>query len=177
MSHRLQVTVADEVADELERRGRVSGQPASRIAARLIDVALAGNPIPSRNGSPQSDDTGGRHVAPIQTSWLEPADPIERRLWRSDMWAAVVALHTRYPVEMGDLDALWWQRAARVEQLAALGAWRLQIDRGCRDPREELRFHAQLADFQRVLEQTPGVEAGSFRPNAPPFEWLDPVEP
>jgi hypothetical protein len=176
MSHRLQVTVADEVADELERRGHVSGQPASRIAARLIDLALAGNPTRSRNGSPQSDEPGGRHVAPTQTSWLEPADPVDRRWWRSEMWGTVVALHARYPVEMADLEALWWQSTARVEQLGALGTWRLQIDRGCLDPREELAFHAQLADFQRVLEQTPGVGGAGFQPNAPPFEWLDPGE-
>jgi hypothetical protein len=33
----------------------------------------------------------------------------------------------------------------------------------------------QLADFQHVLERTPGVGADVFQPGAPPQEWLEPT--
>ena len=47
--------------------------------------------------------------------------------------------------------------------------------RGTDDFRDELSFHAQLADTQRLLEQTPGVGADVFQPDgAPPAEWLEP---
>jgi hypothetical protein len=37
-----------------------------------------------------------------------------------------------------------------------------------------LTFQAQLADFQRVLEQTKGGGADVFQPGAPPLDWLEP---
>jgi hypothetical protein len=174
MSHRLQVTVPDDVADELDRRGEIGGQPASRVAAQLILAGLGGGASRTSAPAPGQRLAAGRHVEPVRPPWLEPSDPVKARWWRSELWGSVLALRARYPRELGSLEARWWRKPARVEQLAALAAWRSQIDQDCLDPREEFIFQAQLADFQRVLEQTPGVGADVFQPGAPPPEWLEP---
>lgn len=174
LSHRLQVTVADDVADELERRGAVGGQFASRVAAKLIDLALNGNSRPTHRSTAASDRTPGRHVAEVRPPWLEPLGPADRRRWRSEMWAMVLDLYARYPRQLGNLEGNWWQYPARIEQLGAFVAWRSQIDDGRHDVREELCFQADLEEFRRQLDQTPGVGGGVFQPGVPPAEWLDP---
>ena len=175
MSYRLQVTIADDVADELERRAHAAGQPASRVGATLINLAL--NTDATAGPSPaaaRSASASRRAVEP--PSWLEPVAPHERREWRSELWAAVVALYARYPRELDRLEASWWCNRARTEHLAALDAWRFAIDQGSRDPREELAFHAQLDDLRYALEHAPGVGADVFRPGPPQHEWLDPIQ-
>ena len=89
--------------------------------------------------------------------------------------AAVLALCARYPKQLARLEATWWRDRARTEQLAALAAWRGAIDHAGQDPREELAFHAQLADLGYLLEHLPGG-ADTFQPGPPPHEWLDPTQ-
>jgi hypothetical protein len=177
MSYRLQVTIADEIADELDRRAQTAGQPASRVAATLINLALNSDThIGRRNGSTAGPVSATRLSASRASaqppSWIEPIARDDRRVWRSELWGAVLALCARYPKELQRLEASWWRDRARIEQLAALDAWRFAIDQTGTDPREELAFHHQLADLRYVLEHTPGVGADTFTP--PPHEWLDP---
>jgi hypothetical protein len=142
MSYRLQVTIADDAADELERRADTAGQPVSRVAATLITLALgttAGPTHAAASTRPRAIDRPASQPA----SWIEPVDRAARRHWRAELWAAVLALHNRYPKELARLEASWWQNTARIEQLAALDAWRLAIDQASGDPREELAFHHQ----------------------------------
>ena len=173
MSYRLQVTIADDTAQQLEQRAQTAGQPVSRVAATLITLALEGN----QALAPTTPSTRSRSVdrsVPEPPSWIEPAALAARRLWRADLWAAVLALHHRYPKELARLEASWWQSNARIEQLAALDAWRLAIDHACSDPREELAFHHTLAELHYVLEHAPGIGIDTFHPGPPPHEWLDP---
>ena len=171
MSYRIQVTIADDVADELDRCAEMAGQPASRIAATLITLALTSHTNTARHDPTPARSRGAERAATRPPSWIEPIAPDERRAWRSELWAAVLALCARYPKELQQLEASWWRNRARTEQLGALDAWRLAIDQTASDPREELAFHDQLADLRYVLEHTPDT----FTPGPPPHEWLDPT--
>lgn len=173
MGYRLQVTVADDIADELQRRAQTAGQPASRVAATLINVALNIGATVARDRAP-ARLVSARRDAAQPASWIEPIAVAERRAWRSELWAGVLALCARYPQELQRLEASWWRYRARTEQLAALDVWRLAIDQTGSDPREELTFHHQLADLRYVLEHLPGG-ADTFQPGPPPHEWLDPT--
>jgi hypothetical protein len=173
VSYRLQVTVADDVADELESRAQTAGQPASRVAAMLINLALTNHAQTRAAMAAHSPATIS--TRPTRPSWLEPHDPAERRFWRRELWLAVLALCARYPRALDRLVAEWWRRTSRIEHLAALEAWLLQIDRSGQDPREELAFQAQLADLHHTLERTPGIGANTFDHGLPPNEWLDPA--
>jgi len=87
---------------------------------------------------------------------------------------AILALCHRYPRELARLEGEWWQRPTRVETLAALAAWRDQLDHDGQDPRDELAFQNQLTELQHHLEHTPGIGADTFDPTQPPpTEWLD----
>ena len=170
MSYRLQVTVPDDLADELERRGRAGGQPASRVAAQLLVLAVNGGADRPRPPAPRDDRDGGRHVQQEPPVWLDPPDPGDRQSWRSQLWAAVLALHRRYEDALANLPADWWRNAALTEVLGALAAWRSTID-GCgADPREELAFHTQLIAFGRLVDERAGGDV--FRESAPPPAWL-----
>jgi hypothetical protein len=170
MSYHLQVTVPDDLADELERRGRVAGQPASRVAAQLLVLALNGDAGHRQRPAVREDRDVGRHVQQPAPAWLVPPEPGERQLWRSQLWAAVLALHRRYAAALANLPGDWWRDAALTEVLGALVAWRSTIDVCGSDPREELAFHTQLIAFGRLLDERPGGDV--FRESAPPPAWL-----
>jgi hypothetical protein len=58
-----------------------------------------------------------------------------------------------------------------LETLSALAYWRQWIDDAGRDPREELAFQIQLADYGRVLSHEGGSVADAWEPGAPPIDW------
>jgi hypothetical protein len=82
--------------------------------------------------------------------------------------ASVIALCALYPANSPRLETTWSKRAARVEVRHAVAASRGRLDHGGEDPRDELAFHAQLADVQRVLGQTSGVGAERLQPRPRP---------
>jgi hypothetical protein len=171
VSYRLQVTVPDDLADELDRRGRVGGQPASRVAAQLLVLAVSGG-IDHRQKTPRRDDHDeGRHVVHRPPAWLVPPNRGEREPWRRELWTAVLALHHRYEDALSNLPADWWRDPALTEALGALVTWRSIIDVHGSDPREELAFHTQLIAFGRLLDQSP-CGGGVFGESVPPAEWL-----
>lgn len=170
MSYRLQITVPDDLADELERRGRVGGQPASRVAVQLLVLAVNGGAAHRQRPAAREDRDAGRHVHRPAPGWLVPPDRRERQSWRSQLWAAVLALHRRYGDALANLPGDWWRDAALTELLGALVAWRSTIDVCGNDPREELAFHTQLIAFGRLLDERPGGDV--LRESAPPPEWL-----
>jgi hypothetical protein len=128
VGYRLQVTVADDIADELRRRAQTAGQPASRVAATLINLALNTDARLARDRAP-ARSVSASHDAAQPPSWIEPIAVAERRAWRSELWAAVLALCARYPKELQRLEASWWRNRARTEHLAALDAWRRRSTR------------------------------------------------
>jgi hypothetical protein len=50
--------------------------------------------------------------------------------------------------------------------------WRAEVDDNGRDPREELAFQAQLADYSHMLRQEGGGVTKAWRPGAPPERWV-----
>jgi hypothetical protein len=148
MSKRLQIVLPDRVAAQLRELAVSAAEPPATVAGQMV-----------RNGVAEAAN-GGRvgplAPAPIlvglrrneRARWLEPygGDPT----WRVEMWGAIVALHGRYPRHLGDVKEGWWNDEAHTETLCALAAWRAEIDDGGQDPREELAFHAQLADYTHL---------------------------
>ena len=65
----------------------------------------------------------------------------------------------------------WWSDEAHTETLCALAVWRAEIDDKGQDPREELAFQQQLADYAETLRQQGGGVTKTWRPGAPPAAW------
>ena len=89
------------------------------------------------------------------------------------MWGQVVALHGRYPRALGSLKEGWWTDEQHTETLCALAVWRAELDEGGVDPREELAFQRQLADYTFALRQEGGGVSKAWRSGAPPVGWTD----
>jgi hypothetical protein len=158
------------------------------IAAQLTELAANADEAPAtlaarmvRNGVALAAKDGKvRHVrsAPVTVGrnggerplWLEPygGDPT----WRLEMWGAIVALHGRYPRQLAALKDEWWTDESHTETLCALAVWRAEIDDTGQDPREELAFQAQLADYANILRHEGGGVTKAWRPGAPPHDWL-----
>jgi hypothetical protein len=168
MSQRLQIVLPDPVAGQLRGLASGAGEPVATLAGQMVrnGVAVAAKdgkvralmPVPVSVGRPDS-----------RAQWLEPygGDP----MWREEMWGAIVALHGRYPRRLEHLKDGWWNDEAHTETLCALAVWRAEIDDAGQDPREELAFQAQLADYAQTLRQQGGGVAKTWRPEAPPQEW------
>jgi hypothetical protein len=102
--------------------------------------------------------------------WLEPYGG--HTGWRQQMWGAIVALHGRYARTLGALKDEWRRDESHTETLCALAVWRAEIDDAGLDPREELAFQAQLADYANILRHEGGGVTKVWRPGAPPHDWL-----
>jgi hypothetical protein len=168
MSQRLQIVLPDPIATQLGELAAGADQPPSTLAGQMVrdSVALAAKdgkvrplrPAPILTGS----DSG---CAP----WLEPygGDPD----WRSQTWAAIVALRGRYPRHLDTLKDEWWTDDSETETLSALAHWRAEIDDTGHDPREELAFQHQLTDYAQLLRQQGASVTKTWKPDAPPEEW------
>ncbi|HTA15782.1 MAG TPA: hypothetical protein VK781_13080 [Solirubrobacteraceae bacterium] len=149
------------------------GEPVSRVAADLIrrglDSLNAGHRRSATgNAGATIEQPGVRRAPGERAPWLMsyPDDP----QWRTQMWAAIVALHERYPRQLERLKDDWWESAAHVEMLCAFTIWRDWIDHYATDPRDELRFHIELHSYGELLRS----EGGSWQtwtPGAPPEHW------
>jgi hypothetical protein len=169
MSHYFKIVLPDPVAIQLAELAAGAGQPPSTLAGQLVrnGVALAakdGN-LPALSPPPRPVAGKGSERAP----WLEPygGDPD----WRQQMWGQVVALHGRYPKALQALKDDWWTDESQTETLCALAVWRAQLDDSGQDPREELAFHNQLADYSHILRQQGGGVTKAWKPGAPPTGW------
>jgi len=168
MSHRVQVVLPDPVATALQQLAAAAGQRPSTLAGQLVQngVALAADDGKHRQGerAPILLDRGSD-----RPSWLEPygGDPD----WRQQTWGAIVALHGRYPRQLENLKDGWWTDEAHTEILCALAAWRAEIDDTGNDPRQELAFHNQLADYAQTLRQQGGGVTKAWKPGAAPQQW------
>jgi hypothetical protein len=170
MSQRLKITLSDAAMAELKRRAERAGEPVARIAAQMVSQLAARNPDAHRTAAStpaviEDDDLDFDRHAP----WIEPVmgDPA----WRRRMWGSIVALHGRYPQALAHLKDGWWEDSSHVETLCALVVWRDWIDVAADDPRFELAFQAQLADYGQALRQEGGSVTSAWKPGAPPAEW------
>jgi hypothetical protein len=57
------------------------------------------------------------------------------------------------------------------ETLSALAVWRAELDETGQDPRDELAFQNQLADYAQLLRQKGGGVTKAWKPGATPPEW------
>lgn len=170
ISYRIKITLPDPTMAQLEALAEQRGEPASRVASQLICAeimagrdpkrTLAAAPVPVPKEEPDPDR---------RARWIEPF--YDRQEWRALMWGSIVALHGRYPRALEHLKNGWWEDAAHVETLCALVVWRDWIDQEADDPRYELAFQAQLADYGRELRQEGGSLTSAWKPGAPPLEW------
>jgi hypothetical protein len=173
MSYRMKITLPEAIAVQLDELAAATNEPPARVAAQMVRDAIAQAaangeaPAPVRRVSLSGvveEDPEAR--AP----WLEPYGGDS--CWRARMWGEIVALHGRYANTLRWLQEGWWKDSSRVETLCALAMWRQWIDDAGRDPREELAFQLQLAEYAYKLKGEGGGVTGAWTPGAPPEEWL-----
>jgi hypothetical protein len=169
MSRPMKIVLPDPVTEQLVELAAGADEAPATLAAQMVrnGVALA------------AKDGKVRPLKPIRTvvgrgsgerpPWLEPYGGDAR--WRKQMWGAIVALHGRYPRTLSVLKDEWWMDESHTETLCALVVWRAEIDDAGQDPREELAFQAQLADYSHILRQEGGGVTKAWKPGAPPEEW------
>jgi hypothetical protein len=169
MSHKVQIVLPDLVADQLRELAAGAGEPPSTLAGQMVrqgvaEAAREGKVRPLKRTLPLV-----RRMGIERARWLEPygGDPS----WREEMWGAIVALHGRYPRHLEALKDGWWTDEGHLEILGALAVWRAEIDDAGEDPREELAFQTQLADYAQTLRQQGGGVTKAWRPGAPPSDW------
>jgi hypothetical protein len=163
---RIQISLPDAAIDQLRRTAAATGEPTSRVAARLLLAALAGDtptqprvaPAPERRRKP-SWEKPTPSLTRDGPPWLEPFDDDESCLWQPLMWRSIIAFCRRYPKALAQLPDGWWR-----------DAWRTNIDAASEDPREEFAFHNGLQQLTRFLNQAPGGER-RFKPASMPVDW------
>jgi CopG antitoxin of type II toxin-antitoxin system len=162
MSSRIKITLPDHIAAELDELADAEGEPVARVTARMVRERL----VKLSAGDPRVLSIEN----PARPPWLEPYGG--DREWRKRMWGAIVALYGRYPDELKGLKRDWWEDTSQVETLCALVVWRETLDdHGSGDPREELEFQLNVAEFGRRLAQQGGGVTKAWTPGAPPDEW------
>jgi hypothetical protein len=162
MTRTIKIVLPEPAGTRLDEVAQATGEAVATVAARLVKEQLA-DPQPSdRSRQPR----GQRAAAP---AWLEPHNDIAG--WRASTWGAIVALHLRYPQQLAGVQDGWWEHPAQRETLAALAAWRAEVDYHGDDPRDELLFHAQLNDYAEALRNQARGVAKAWQPGAPPSEW------
>jgi hypothetical protein len=171
---RIQISLPEAALAELREQAAITGEPLSRVAARLVLAGLSTAPAsaPKKKRAPDLGHSSAWTRTPSRPSWLEPYDDNERRLWKELTWGSVLALHSRYPDALACLPASWWQRTDLYETVCALIVWRHAIDDCATDPREELAFHDWLGVFEQTLRRLPGGAGTRFEPGAAPSGWM-----
>jgi hypothetical protein len=169
VSRPIKIVLPEPIAAQLAELAASADEAPATLAARMVrnGVALAANDGKVRPLKPARVVVGRRDGG--RPPWLEPygGDPT----WRQQMWGAIVALHGRYPRTLGPLKDGWWTDESHTETLCAFAVWRAEVDDTGQDPREELAFQTQLADYSRTLRQEGGGVTKTWRPGAPPAEW------
>ena len=169
MSHRFQVVLADPLATQLHELAAGVGEPPSTVAGHLVRKGVTEAAADGKVRALRAVPAPAASRPAERPRWFEPygGDPV----WRQQMWGAIVALHARYPRLLEALKDGWWTDEVHTEILCALAVWRGEIDDVGQNPREELAFHRQLADFAEMLRKQGGGVAKAWRPGAPPPGW------
>lgn len=171
MSRKIQIVLPDPVATQLDELAGGAGEPTSRLAGQIVRQGVA---LAAKDGKVRP-----LRAAPVliahkhngRARWLQPygGDPD----WQAEMWGQIVALHGRYPRLLEALKDQWWTDEAHTETLCALATWRSEIDDTGADPREELAFQTQLADYAHTLRQEGGGVTKTWKPGGQPDDWAD----
>ena len=169
MSQRFQFVLSDPVATQLRELAQLCGEPPSTVAAQLVRAGVSEAARQGRVRRLRRSETLTSGPSAVRPRWFEPygGDPA----WRQRMWGAIVALRGRYPRMLDGLKDGWWEDEVHTEILCALAVWREEIDEAAENPREELAFHRQLADYANTLRQLGGSVTQTWKPGAPPDGW------
>jgi hypothetical protein len=170
VSHRFQVVVPDPVAAQLFQLAETQGEPPSTIEAHMVRGAIGEAAGTGKVRSFRSAPSAVARAGGVRPRWLEPYGG--DREWRLEMWGSIVALRVRYPRHLGSLKELWWTDESHTETLCALAVWRGDLDDGGLDPREEVSFQAQLAEYAAILSREAGGVDRAWMPGVPRNEWL-----
>ncbi|HEX5307632.1 MAG TPA: hypothetical protein VFW38_00970 [Solirubrobacteraceae bacterium] len=157
------------MADKLDKLARRAGEPPAKVAAQIIRQAIDNDGAASTTSSDAAGNDQQSDFEGDRPPWLEPYGG--SREWRGLTWGSIVGLHARYPHHLSALKEGWWKNSSHLETLCALAVWRQWIDNTGRDPREELAFQIQLADYGRLLRQEGGSVIDAWQPGAPPIDW------
>lgn len=166
MSRALKIVLPDPAAGRLNELADSRGEPLATLAANILKERLLN--ADSSVGAPQPPTRASR---PRPAAWLEPEHGIAD--WRAATWGAIVTLHHRYPQQLAAVQHGWWEHPAQRETLAALSAWREELDRHGQDPRDELLFHEQLTQYGNSLRSQARGVARAWQPDAPPDNWTN----
>jgi hypothetical protein len=169
MSRPLKIVLPDPDAARLEELARAAGQATATLAAHMVRHALARAAKDGHVRAMRSVPAAPPRAGAKRPGWLEPYGGSAS--WRAETWGAILALHGRYPRMLRALKDGWWVDHVHLETLCALAAWRSLIDDGGQDPREELAFHAQLADYAHTVRAEGGGVTKAWQPGAPPADW------
>jgi hypothetical protein len=172
MSHRVQIVIPDVIAARLEEMAHTASEPVATLAARIVRDGVERAPSNGKTTEPGASSSTAE-TADRRPPWLEPYGGDEQ--WRRETWGAIVALPGRYPRHLAHLKDGWWKDESTTETLAALAVWRSEIDSSGRDPREELAFHHQLADYAHTLHKQGGGVSQTWQPGPPPPEFANDV--
>jgi hypothetical protein len=167
VSRPVKIVLPEPLAIQLAELASSADEAPATLAARMVRVALAAKDGRARPLKPTRTIVGRANSE--RPPWLEPygGDPG----WRQQMWGAIVALHGRYPRALGALKDEWWTDESHTETLCALAVWRAEIEDAGQDPREELAFQNQLADYSHALRQEGGGVTKAWKPGVPPDDW------
>ncbi len=172
-SRRIKVTLPAAVAQQLDRLAMRAGEPPAKVAAQMIRQSVGDAERHEHARDRRAREPASSEHDPVdqdeRAPWLEPYGG--SREWRGLTWGAIVGLHARYPDTLSALKEGWWRNASHLETLSALAVWRQWIDDAGRDPREELAFQVQLADYGHLLRRERGSTIDDWQPGAPPIEW------
>jgi len=172
MSHRLQIVLQDPAAAQLQELAAAAQEPPSTVAAQLVRDGLARASQTARVRPMRASRLSLATARAERPSWLQPYGG--DAAWSEQMWGAIVALRGRYARLLEPLKDGWWHDATDTETLCALAVWRAEIDDAGSDPREELAFQAQLAEFSRALREKGGGVSRTWVPGPPPPSWAAP---
>jgi len=169
MSRPVKIVLPDPVAAQLAELAAGADEAPSTLAARMVRNAVA---LAAKDGKVRPLKAARIVVGRTdreRPQWLEPYGGDQA--WRQDMWGAIVALHGRYPRALAALKDAWWTDEQHTEILCALAVWRAEIDDAAQDPREEIAFQSQLADYSHTLRQEGAGVIKTWKPGAPPETW------
>jgi hypothetical protein len=169
MSHTIKIVLPDPAIHRLENLAASADTRTATLASHLLQSAISqaghdGKPV--LPPAPIRPPEGGERAP-----WLEPYGG--SRDWRGSTWAAIVALHGRYPRHLAHLKDQWWTDHAQTETLSALSHWRQELDDTATDPRQELAFHTQLNDYAQQLQRQSGGATKTWQPEPAPDAWIE----
>ena len=168
MSQRRQIVLPDPVDQQLHELAAAADTPPSTLAAQMVQAGVAqaakdGKVRPLRP-TPCSSAREAASARPGLSPTAATASGAGRCGARSSRCTAATPNSSHAQGQMVDSDAT-------TETLCALAAWRAELDDAGQDPREELAFQTQLADYSQVLRQQGGGVTKAWKPGATPPEW------